>query len=261
MFSLLSTEAEQELSYRAQQAKYCYALPVRLAPMIPSNQTATADDLAINGWSLLSPSDALDPVMILAGLGRVIPSQKDGIEYHDLQVYDRASAPRLSMSAFTGTDAQPMHTDAAYAPMPPRYIALQCIETGGSDCPTHLWVADHVRLLRERPPPLAAVNWVVRGGNYSSFYCSIITIHSEGVRVRFDPYCMSPTSGRTHTLDEAALLLETYTQRHTITWLTGSLLIVDNWRCLHARGQGGERALSRRLRRWAIEEGNYGLGS
>jgi hypothetical protein len=70
------------------------------------------------------------------------------------------------MSAATGTDAQPMHTDGAYYHVPPRYIGLQCIELGKADCPTLVWALDLGLLQREGPSVLTGPDWVARGGEH-----------------------------------------------------------------------------------------------
>jgi len=69
---------------------------------------------------------------------------------------------------------------------------------------------------------------------------------------------MRPIDGRIQTVDEISQALDNYSQRFSFEWDLGSMLIVDNWRCLHARGRGGDKAPSRRLRRWSIGV-DYGL--
>jgi len=59
-----------------------------------------------------------------------------------------------SMSARTGADEQPMHTDTAYAPYPPRYLVFQCLDPGEAPCSTNVLVLDVGRLKVDRPQVL-----------------------------------------------------------------------------------------------------------
>jgi alpha-ketoglutarate-dependent taurine dioxygenase len=179
--------------------------------------------------------------------------------YRDLIPYSKSAAPRHSMSSFVGTDEQPMHTDRAHVPDPPRYVVLQCISRGERACPTYLWTLDSAGLLRDRLLTLSKPQWVVSDGMHSPFYSSIIQASENGITmVRFDPYCMRAASFCSSTVVDAQEILSQYTERVTVDWLDRGILILDNWRCLHARGPGSAESPSRRLRRWYIGE-NDGL--
>lgn len=222
---------------------------VRLDMCSPRTEL-TLCELSARGWCYI-PAPANEPEDILAALGPIL-SLRSGSSYHDLIPYDKESAPPFSMSATIGTDAQPMHTDAAYYPLPPRYVALQCLETGKTPCPTHVWTADLARLRIERPQILTKPIWVAQGGSAPAFYCSVMEIQFGEIRLRFDAFCMRAVAGGSQTVAEAQQVLNSYLQPFTVDWTQGALLIIDNWRCLHARGNGGDRARSRRLRRWYL---------
>ena len=208
--------------------------------------------LSLDGWCV-KPSDATKtPKDVLKGLGSFLPLLSTGAYHQDLKPYDKNSAPPASMSATTGTNAQPMHTDGAYYHLPPRYIALQCLDPGEAYCPTHVWALDLARLARENGAVLTRAEWVARGGGFRPFYCPILDKQDRTMRIRFDPLCMNPVLAASHTLEEIRPTLERCAQRIEIEWKRGSLLIIDNWRCLHARGHGAAQAPSRRIRRWMI---------
>jgi hypothetical protein len=217
----------------------------------------TSGELKATGWLFISAALATAPVDILSTLGPLILS-REGLPHRDLVPYKKASAPHASMSAEIGAGEQPMHTDAAYYPTPPRYIAFQCLEPGETSCPTRVWALDLIRLRKDRPAALTKTNWVAHGGGRPAFYCSVMEVRQLEVRIRFDPFCMRPIDGRIQTVDEISQALDNYSQRFSFEWDLGSMLIVDNWRCLHARGRGGDKAPSRRLRRWSIGV-DYGL--
>lgn len=214
------------------------------------------EQLEVNGWCLIPAPLSIAAVHVLAALGPILPSLQKGADYVELTPCNKNSAPYASMSAITGTNAQPMHTDSAYYPVPPRFIALLCLEPGEARCPTHVWAVDLERLGRDRPEILTRPNWVSHGGGREPFYCSIMELQSGRIRLRFDPLCMRLVSGDVQAVSEAAKTLDGYCQRITVEWERGSLLIINNWYCLHARGAGADRAPSRRLRRWSIGVNN-----
>jgi hypothetical protein len=217
-----------------------------------SNEAAAIPaELGTNGWMFIPADLVTRPSDIFSPLGRPIPSRNGGL-YHDLAPYTKAAAPRASTSASTGTDRQPMHTDAAFDPSPPRYIVFQCLDPGEASCPTQVWSLDVERLERDRPPILTRTDWVSHGGGLRPFYCSIMDVRHGGIRIRFDSLCMRHIRGRNRAANEAEEVLGSYSAFFSFEWKRGSMLIVDNWRCLHARGKGGEQAPSRRLRRWSI---------
>jgi len=92
------------------------------------------------------------------------------LDHVDLKPPTKMSASPHSMSSIVGTDAQPMHTDGAYEKVPPRFIALYCIDPGETQCPTIIWRLDRSLLVRDRPSVLCKPNWIVTGR--MNFYAS-----------------------------------------------------------------------------------------
>lgn len=179
--------------------------------------------------------------------------------FQELTPMSRAAARPGSLSSFTGAGAQPMHTDAAYLANPPRYLVLECVDPGDFPCRTEAWVTNQGKLLEERPSLLTAPEWVFLGGGQSRFYSPVLDTLLGIARIRFDPCCMSGTYENQTKLSEVSSLLASYTQQVSFEWTLQAFLIIDNWRCMHARGIGGEAAPSRRLRRWYLGAQN-GLG-
>lgn len=212
---------------------------------------AIAHDLASNGWCYLKPFEAVVPARIIETLGPLM-FRNNGEVYCDLIPYNKEVAPPSSMSAITGTKAQPRHTDAAFLPLPPRYIVLQCLQVGEGRCPTLLWPLQMARLRGDRPSILTNSKWVARGGGGSPFYCSVLERHRTEMRVRFDPLCMQLLPGSSWSLEQVERTLDDYTRSLEVEWEQGALLVIDNWTCLHARGDGSATAPSRKLRRWNV---------
>lgn len=208
-------------------------------------------ELQAGGCWFAAPRYASAPSVILAALGPLIPS-RNGDLHCDLVIHSKDSAPPASMSAKIGADGQPMHTDAAYDPCPPRYIVFRCLEPGEASCPTNVLVLDVDRLNKDRPGVLTKTIWIAHGGGRPPFYCPVMDVRQDEVRIRFDPLCMRPVHGRADATDEVREVLDCYSQRLSFDWEQGAMLVVNNWRCLHGRTNSGEMAPSRRLRRWNI---------
>lgn len=227
--------------------------------MVESCWDHTPDALLRRGWASVSQQSAAQAAMIVRSLGTPVLDPRTGAEYSELLPYRKDSAPRGSMSSLIGTGEQPMHTDAAYVPLPPRYVVLHCLERGESYCPTNIWTTDDLGLRDEKRPLLTTPVWLFGNGVGPAFYSPVIEMIGPFLRVRFDPCCMRPASFSRHTIADARRALCDYAQQIAIEWQTGDLLVIDNWRCLHARGVGCDRSPSRRLRRWCIGVQN-GMG-
>jgi Taurine catabolism dioxygenase TauD, TfdA family len=162
------------------------------------------------------------------------------------------------MSAFTGTGPQLMHTDCAYFPVPPRYVMLRCESRGEAQCCTHLWVLNPNDLLECRNRALLRPGWITRGrGRRPAFYAQVLNRSSNGRPfVRFDPCCMTPPDGHHEHIEEVTSALYKFAHPRDFSWQRGNVLVIDNWRCLHGRGVGADRAPTRRLERWIIGGGD-----
>ncbi len=167
-----------------------------------------------------------------------------------LRPYSQSEAPRGSMSSLTGFAAQPIHTDGAHKPTPPRYILLRCLNPGESSCPTVIWVLKWDTLERDWPANLARGGWLIRSSDQTRFYGQVLERVARGMaRIRFDPFCMRPPliAG---TIAAATNCIERYAEVNTVELDRGDCLLLDNWRVLHGRGEGAARAPSRQMERW-----------
>lgn len=179
--------------------------------------------------------------------------------FQELVPTSRAAARPGSLSSITGAGAQPMHTDAAYLASPPRFLVLECVNPGEVPCRTEAWMTNQTQLLEDRPQMLTDPKWVFLGGGQSRFYSPVLDTVQGVARIRFDPCCMSAAYGNKTGLSEMSRLLASYTRQVSIEWTLRAFVIIDNWRCMHGRGVGGESSPSRRLRRWYLGAQN-GLG-
>jgi hypothetical protein len=153
-----------------------------------------------------------------------------------------------SLSARHGLNALPFHVELSHRPRPCRYLLLGCIEPGSPSAVTMLldWRSlgfsqDELHLL-EAPV-------LVRTGRHS-FYSTILS--PDRAFLRYDPCCLEAVEERGRSalrLMERRLALSS---PDTHQWRRGDILIIDNWRILHARGPSA-RSSGRRLVRILID--------
>ena len=226
--------------------------------MLEREENHVSIGLRQNGWTTLTSSASNSAERVALSLGRLIPSQRTGLPYVDLVPHRTEDAAAGTMSSLVGKGAQPLHTDGAHTPAPPHYLIFECLDPGEKRCPTHIWAMNLRAIIADRDPLLMLPQWVF-GDRQRCFYGAIVQKTLSAARVRFDPLCMAPASFSSPSIREAQSLLKLYSQEYLIDWEKGSILIIDNFRCLHARGLGSENAPSRRLRRWQVGDTN-GMG-
>jgi hypothetical protein len=209
------------------------------------------DDLRARGWATLAlgrqdqSSLSRELVRIASGVGKFI-TRRDGGFIEHLSPQAATAARPSSLSMKFGTGALPLHCDTAHWIVPCRYVALACAVPGSIDAPTVLLDTHDIEFSNEQYTLARSACFIVRNGR-RSFYASLIDCNRSFVRV--DPGCMEPVT------EESAKAIELYgyerNRSKTVAfhWHPGDLLIIDNWRVLHGRGNEVTADLSRRLLR------------
>jgi len=116
---------------------------------------------------------------------------------------------------------------------------------GSSACERHTLVKDFGDVIASGM--LRRDVWLVNGGR-DRFYTPIVDedIIAGRLVFRFDPCCMRPV----HDFFESERVVQDAIQQAkdvAIKWAPGLLLILDNWRVLHARGEAPQSDDSGRL--------------
>jgi hypothetical protein len=209
------------------------------------------NDLRINGWASISlgeeavPSLAEAILRIVNSLGNVVAG-RGGALIEGLSPRRSKNARSASLSRKFGCGPLPLHCDTAHWLVPCRYIVLGCAATGRVEAPTVLLDTVAVRLSDEERLLSRSASFVVRNGR-RSFYASLID--NQRSFVRLDPGCMEPVTDASIE----AMTLYRYESQHSKTvafhWKAGDVLVIDNWRVLHGRGNRSTADPSRRILR------------
>jgi hypothetical protein len=189
--------------------------------------------LSENGW--LKINHGAKEILTLAHwLGNPIPSRRKTGILDRLRPVEKEHAKSWSLSETYGLDKFPFHSDAAYLRTPPRYV-LMASERDSSTA-TLLNDTSQWRLSGHQKLRLMHEVWSIDGGR-GLFFCSVIEEIEDGSAcVRYDGAIMRPTIS-SKNYQSAAIVdsCVSRTKQIRLPWKAGDLLIIDNWRLLHAR--------------------------
>ena len=185
-------------------------------------------------------------------LGSPTPEMRDGQVVRLIRPQPERASPPNTLSSRYGLASFPFHTDAAYWPNPPRFVILRCVDPGeGNRCTlltdTYTW------LTKGDWDVLTRAVCMIAGRR--PFLATIAAHNSkENFIIRYDSDCMKPTSECAH---QALTLVSEGSARAPTTevhWRGGDLLIVDNHRLLHARGESPAPDPSRSHQKMLVKE-------
>lgn len=226
--------------------------------MNPTDLTSVKATLAHAGWCLFRDAENNANLLSVASEFGTPVTQKGCQIIGTLKPHFATTARPNSTSSIYGLGAFPLHTDMAHWPLPPRYLVMRA-KVASCDVPTLL--VDHLKLeFNEKYRALLPrASWKVLKVN-EPFLCSMFFEH-KGVRgIRWDVSTMSP-NGKIATEINAEILRTLQnlmeTSSTSIYWNSpDDILVIDNWRMLHARPPVPEHALARTLERILLMEKN-----
>lgn len=221
----------------------------------PPQWLASRDDhqLSKDGFWVGIARDEEELLYSAARLGAPVPVRPGGPVLQELTPVAAESAPASSLSSAHGLGAFPFHTDAAHHRRPPRWVVMRCVAPGTEGRPTLLCDASRLPFAERHWRALERAVWWVRSGG-RGFPASVVKRELNRMTVRYDPGCMTPADPAfipageflEQALREAAHVL--------LQWQRNDLVIIDNWRMLHARAAAeGRDAGSRRLQRILVQ--------
>lgn len=211
-----------------------------------------AHKLATRGWVFLHHSEPRGHMLNIANsLGRAItPPNRPTL--HRLKARATSDAVRNSYSGRFGYGQFPFHTDMANWTTPPRYVLLRQ-NAGDSSIPTLL--LDSQRVLSCVPSKqLERGIWTARA-RHRSFVCNLLSARKNFSLFRWDPYTLVPRSEEAQNVTRL-LFEEIQKQKESyltsITFDSEAILVIDNWRMLHARPAIPVQAQTRELERLLV---------
>lgn len=189
------------------------------------------------GWLSLSvATENLDSFLaamleLANALGQVIGSQKTSRGIDVLRPVSSELATRPSLSRTYGLGQQPWHMDMAHKIDPARFLVMGMYDCDGDVAPTEL-LDGQTFMESEAATDMHSEPFLFRCGA-GSFYGTILSRARSFVR--FDPGCMEPVSDSGRALLHL-LVGQGWSATYSHTWQARSILVIDNWKFLHRRG-------------------------
>ena len=203
------------------------------AVQCPSIQEA----LGLTGFALLREfAPKLEPAAAFRLLGRV-ESLEGFAEVQYLTPKERDASTPNTYSGNFGTCDFPLHTDLAHWGVPPRYLALRCVE-GNVGVATRLLdgnlVCNIVGRSRLRMALVQPRRRLADGKHLLRLLEKVQT--NAGERVRWDPLFLRAANGRAASvLDEFRDALRANVPADVVLENPGDTMVIDNYRMLHGR--------------------------
>lgn len=154
-----------------------------------------------------------------------------------------SSAKRQSLSGRYGLDNFPLHFDTSHWAIPCRFVVLACANPGTYSAPTAVLDISTVVMSSTDRALAHSSLFLVRNGR-RSFYSTVLS--STRAFGRMDPGCMIPLNSHSRRVMSLFEYQRNLGLVSTVTWQSGDVLAIDNWRCLHGR-IGSLRAVDGRL--------------
>ena len=165
---------------------------------------------------------------------------------------DSAVAPHNTLSSRYGAGSFPPHTDTAYWRQPARYVLFRCVNAGKARRVTRIFYTRDWQLSRADESLLCRAVWKVKA--VRPFLASFAQRKDDQLLFRFDLDCMVPMSNDAQAALDLFRSCLVASRQITIDWSEGDVLVIDNWRCIHARGMAIVRDEDRVLERILVGE-------
>lgn len=203
--------------------------------------TSFWDSLTRSGWACADQSGAPDYAELDTHFARRFGVRRIGAK-RVLSPLLEDEAPSHSLSGRFGLGAQPLHTDCATWPAPPRYLTLYGLVEANQAVYTYVQEFEEVEL---KGCDLQSQVWGFRIPGFRGIYGTIVCSSFRGSSIRFDPTVMFPKA----QLPEVSSLLSSIGRIRAFDLAAKNWIVIDNWRCLHGRGDVAEASKARRLER------------
>lgn len=189
-----------------------------------------------NGWSESKAScvNALGEEMIRIAqiLGNPVVHRKSSGFVQKLTPIDTKMAYPNSLSSQHSYQGFPLHVDTAHWATPCRYVILGCFNKGAGDRNTILMDFFKMNFSDAEKGILSNAPFKITNGR-NSFYGTILS--KKRKFIRYDLGCMEPSTDQGCAVKEIFSEKRTNAHSESISWDTGKILVIDNWRMLHGR--------------------------
>jgi alpha-ketoglutarate-dependent taurine dioxygenase len=191
-------------------------------------------ELERDGYTFMRNVSETNLAQLAQKLGPIRVDPRSPVPVRDIRPQPVHSAKNNTLSSRYGTGAFPFHTDTAHWDRPARFLALYCVDPGEGKRSTilqdtRLWRLDYA----ENELACRAL-W--KTGHVGPRLCTIAEGTHGEVFIRYDMDCMRPMTKEAREVKTFVEARISSTPTIQIDWQTECLLVLDNYRMLHARG-------------------------
>lgn len=210
------------------------------------------EDITRQGYAFVSEfSPTIDTFTVANTIGRPLTPWESGVVQ---ELVPRDSATPNTYSGIYGLGRFPFHTDLAHWRLPPRYLLLRCV-AGFTDVPTLLL---DCRLLLDNVTIDILTRAVYRPRRPRNGKLTLLRLYepkNDGYCFRWDEVFLRPASKMAEIADLGVreYLRKCVPMSHILA-RPGDLLLIDNWRMLHARAPIPADCKDRTIQRVYLED-------
>lgn len=213
---------------------------------------ALKEDIARQGYAFAHEfSPGTDTIAVADTIGRPLTPWEGGL-VQELVPHDTATPN--TYSGIYGLDRFPFHTDLAHWRLPPRYLLLRCV-AGYADVPTLLLDS---RALLDAVTMDILTRAIYRPRRPRDGKLTLLRLYeptNDGYCFRWDEVFLKPASkiGELADVRMKEQLLKHVPMSHCLA-RPGDILLIDNWRMLHARSPIPAERMDRKIQRIYLED-------
>ena len=192
-------------------------------------------EIGHKGFATISGIQLADVMSLAKDLGEVTMDKRSPDLYRRISPQNQDVTKINTLSSRYGMGEFPFHTDVAHWKKPASYVLLYCEDVGAGHRPTQLIDTQAWSISTSLRHSLTCELW--KSGYISPMLCTVGSDVNGDLSIRYDLGCMRPTGTKSHKLKKQLGELVLSSQKMTINWTCGLLVLIDNTRILHARGQ------------------------
>lgn len=212
---------------------YHIAKPYSLAEIIMTNFNDLRQELYVNGWVIFNSPNEDEILLEISNELGCIMMHPNGKLIDYLTPKDKFEAIKNTFSYKHGFEKFPFHTDTAFWNTPARYVLMSSKNISLTE--TLIIDLEYINNLNTEEISILEKSIFLVKTNQSNFYCSILSKQNESLILRFDSNIMKAVNSYAK---KAIFIIENIINNskiHRINWDNPKVLIIDNWRTLHAR--------------------------
>lgn len=186
-----------------------------------------------NGWVVFNNPNEDEILLEISKIFGLIIMHPNGKLIDYLSPKEKTESIKNTFSYKYGFEKFPFHTDTAFWNIPARYVLMSCENISSTE--TLILTLESVNKLTTEELCILEKSIFLVKTNQSNFYCSVLSKVNGSQIFRYDPNTMKAINSYAK---KAIMVIENIinnSEIHRINWNNPQILIIDNWKTLHAR--------------------------